>query len=499
MAGKSNIPITKQEHDEIYREFAEIKKILQKHGRVNYNIVVCAFEYAKTAHESICQRRASGDPYITHPLFVAKVLAEMGFDNNVIAAAFLHDVVEDCKETGYTLEKLQETFNPEIVGIVDAVTAVEADEKSNLNKEEIDRQTIIKLFEVGSKYKYAFYIKLADRLHNLLTLDAMPFEKRVKKVRETRDVYLKLAQMLGTHYFTEKIQSLCFRIDQHDKYSLVCGAYSRLLEENRNGINEFKKIMESLKQENYVIDCVITERTPGNIYSHAIKHYPGEEHKYINKYRMPLLNVFIIIEEREYIYPLKMFMDIYKRRLHENEIIWVFMNEHPGTKGNEIILEDKYNNQYRIYVKTEKEYISYMNGSIDGIQLYSDADDISEALAPHITVYKRDDSPLILPEGSTVIDFAFAIHTQVGLYAKTATVNNVKAELHTKLHDGDKVVVIIDEESQHLRIPTVNPTWFRHVATKKAMDKLIEYITIQIAGAEKNKELLPTAALPTEL
>ncbi len=482
---KRNLPITKEEYDEIYKDFNEIKKILTQHGRTNLNIVTCAFEYAKTAHDSACRRRVSGDPYITHPLFVGKVLAEMGFDNNVIAAGFLHDVVEDCKESGYTLEKLQETFNPEIVGIVDAVTAVEADEKLNINKEEIDRQTIIKLFEVGSKYKYAFYIKLADRLHNLLTLDAMPIEKQIKKVRETRDVYLKLAEMLGTHYLTDKIQSLCFRIDHHEKYSLICGTYSRVLLENKTGIDDFKKVIYSLKNESAVIDCVIAERTPGNIYNHAIKHYPGEEQKYINKYRMPLLNIFIIMEELEYISPLKMFFDIYKRVLYENEIIWVSMNEHSGNKGIEIILEDKFNNRYKVYVKTEKEYIGYMNGSIDGIQLYSEADDISEALKPHITVYKRDGTPIILPEGSTVIDFAFAIHTDIGLYAKSALVNNVSAELHTKLHDGDKVVVFTDEHSIKLGIPTVNPTWFRHVATKKAMDKLIEHITIQLAEIHK--------------
>lgn len=482
---KRNLPITKQEYDEIYKEFGKIKKILQKHGRTNFNIVTCAFEYAKTAHDSACRRRVSGDPYITHPVFVARVLAEMGFDNNVIAAALLHDVVEDCKESGYTLEKLQETFNPEIVGIVDAVTAVEADEKHNINKEEIDRQTIIKLFEVGSKYKYAFYIKLADRLHNLLTIDAMPIEKQIKKVRETRDVYLKLAEMLGTHYFTEKIQSLCFRIDQHDKYSIICGAYSRLLQENKNAIEEFKKAVYALKIESAVIDCVVTERTPGNIYSHAIKHYPGEEQKYISKYRMPLLNVFIIMEDLDYISPVKMFFDIYKRNLYPFDIIWTSINENTGNKGIEIILEDKYNNSYRIYVKTEKEYIGYMNGSIDGIKLYSDSDDISEALKPHITVYRRDDSPIILPEGSTVIDFAFAIHTQIGLYLKSALVNNVRAELHTKLHDGDKVVVYVDEKSMELNIPTVNPTWFRHVTTKKAMDKLIEHITIQLAEIHK--------------
>lgn len=480
-----NRPITKQEYDEIYKEFDEIKKILINHGRTDLNIVTCAFEYAKTAHDSVCQRRVSGDPYITHPVFVAKVLAEMGFDNNVISAAFLHDVVEDCKESGYTLEKLQETFNPEIVGIVDAVTAVEADEKLNINKEEIDRQTIMKLFDVGSKYKYAFYIKLADRLHNLLTIDAMPIEKRIKKVRETRDVYLKLAQMLGTNYFTDKIQSLCFRIDQYEKYSLICGTYSRVLTENKSGISEFKRIINDLKQQDGIIDCVINERTPGNIYKHAIKHYPGEEHKYVNKYRMPLLNVFVIVEDLDYISPVKLFFDIYRRFLYPKGIIWISMGEHNNNKGVEIILEDELNNRYRIYPKTEKEYIKYMNGSIEGIQLYSDADDISEALRPHITVYKRDGSPIILPEGSTVIDFAFAIHTQIGLYAKSAVVNNVRAELHTKLHDGDKVIVYVDEESVELKIPTVNPTWFRHVTTKKAMDKLIEHITVQLAGIKK--------------
>jgi GTP pyrophosphokinase len=134
--------------------------------------------------------RKDGTPYISHPVAVAKILAELDFDSDMISAALLHDVVEDCN---YTIEQIKQHFNDNVANIVDAVTAIEDNQASikdifydeNFKKDSLDDQTFNKLIALGEQNKLAFYIKFADRLHNLRTIGTFSEYKQVEKVKET--------------------------------------------------------------------------------------------------------------------------------------------------------------------------------------------------------------------------------------------------------------------------------------------------------------------------
>ena len=175
-----------------------------------------AFEFAKEAHKE--QLRASGEPYVTHPIAVAQILAELGLDPVAVQGALLHDIPED---TGYSLTDVEERFGPEVARLVDGVTKLS--KFSTLSHEEQQAENIRKMFLAMAEDIRVVLIKLADRLHNMRTLAPLPAEKRARIARQTMEIYAPLAERLGIWQIKWELEDLAFKELEPDQFRALAG------------------------------------------------------------------------------------------------------------------------------------------------------------------------------------------------------------------------------------------------------------------------------------
>ena len=175
-----------------------------------------AYEFAKKVHET--QRRQSGEPYITHPVKVAEMLAEMGMDASTVIAGLLHDTVEDGE--GITTQMVAEQFGKDIAGMVDGVTKLtQSSNSSVVNREEVQAESMRKMFLATANDVRVVIIKLTDRLHNMRTLQYCSEEKRLRKAKETLEVYAPLAHRFGMGAMKCELEDLCFMYLHPEEYN----------------------------------------------------------------------------------------------------------------------------------------------------------------------------------------------------------------------------------------------------------------------------------------
>ena len=201
---------------EIDKRFEIIKNQFLKNDN-STDMITKAYECAKVMHKN--QMRKDGSLYISHPVEVAIMLANLGFDENVVSAALLHDVVEDCD---CSLETITEMFNSKVANMVDCVSAIDSAkfvfdkddiyEDVNFEKASIEEQSFKKLINIGKNNPLGFCIKFADRLHNLRTIDSFDYNKQLEKVKETEKWIIPIAKILSTEYFYRAIKNECFKI-----------------------------------------------------------------------------------------------------------------------------------------------------------------------------------------------------------------------------------------------------------------------------------------------
>ena len=201
--------------NDVENRFLEIKSCFNADRDLNF--LDKAFEVAKNLHKG--QFRKDGTPYISHPVEVALILANLEFNVDVVCAALLHDVVEDC---GYTIKEISENFNSNIAEMVDAVSAIdktkyvfdedEIYEDVNFLKSSVEEQTFKKLIAIGKKNPMGFAIKFADRLHNLRTIECFDYNKQLEKVRESEKWIIPIAEKLNSERFYRELKNECFKI-----------------------------------------------------------------------------------------------------------------------------------------------------------------------------------------------------------------------------------------------------------------------------------------------
>lgn len=193
--------------------------------------IVRAYQFAMEAHGQ--QQRATGEPYIIHPLAVAAILIDLEVDEDTLAAALLHDTVED---TGKTVEEIREQFGDDVAALVDGVTKLSRIPYSS--KEEIQAENFRKMFLAMAKDIRVVLIKLADRLHNMRTLRNMRPEKQAEKARETLDIYAPLAHRLGIYKIKWELEDLCLRYIDRDAYYELVGAIAQKRSEREKYLEE---------------------------------------------------------------------------------------------------------------------------------------------------------------------------------------------------------------------------------------------------------------------
>lgn len=465
-----------QELDKRFKKMLSYMK--EKQFIINPSILKTAYDTAKECHRK--QYRETGEPYLSHPLSVAEILAYQGFESNIVAAALLHDVVEDVD--GMTIQDICLAINREVADIVDAVTKIDKEELKGATKEEIDRISVNKFINLSSENKYAFYVKFADRIHNLRTIGGKKDpRKRIKKAEDTRKYLLPIAKELNANFFFNEIDNLCFKILDNATFQFINQAYTGRVNSLVSSINKVDSLLSEIcheSKEKFTIQFVDEKVTERQLYNRLIKvtgNFDRDIKDAIDECIIPIKHYFVLIdtEDKDCF---KIFYDIYNEYLHKNGYYWVEEETYCGE--NSVVLEDTLENHYLFTLLRKEDYLQFQNGTTDGVIINRiEDDDVYDAFSNKIIVFKNDGERFEIQEGATVLDFAFAIHDELGLCAQFAYLNqnSNRVDLSTKLCEGDRIDIVADTVKGEYAHYTAEVKWFEFVTTKKAKKRLVKY------------------------
>lgn len=496
--------------DELYNELIEI--ILKYHPSDDISMIEKAYRISKDAHKE--QKRKSGEPYIIHPLYVAKILAELELDKETIAAGILHDVVEDTK---YTAEEIKELFGADVAALVDGVTKL-TQISWTTDKIEMQAENLRKMFLAMAKDIRVILIKLADRLHNMRTLEFMKPEKQKEKARETMDIYAPIAQRLGISKIKVELDDLSLKYLEPEKYyelaekiSLRKEAREAFVEEivsevkvnvEKAGIEAqisgrvkhffsiYKKMINQNKTLDQIYDLfairVLVESVKDcyavlGIIHELYKPIPGRFKDYI---AMPKPNMYqslhttvigstglpFEIQIRTY--------DMHRTAEYGIAAHWKYKESGSGTiaEGAEA---EKMNWLRQILewqkdMSDNKEFLNFIKSDLD---LFSDS----------VYCFTPKGDVKNLPSGSNPIDFAYAIHSAVGNKMVGARVNGKLVNIDYKIQNGDRIEVIT---SQNSRGPSRD--WLNIVKSTQAKNKINQWFKSELKEDNiiKGKDLI---------
>lgn len=455
----------------------------------NRKLVTKAFELAHEAH--LGMRRKSGEPYILHPIEVARIAAEeIGLGTKGVIASILHDVVED---TDYTVEDIQNIFGEKIASIVAGLTKLEGvfDQSTSIQAENFRKLLLTMVEDVR-----VILIKLADRLHNMRTLNSMPEHKRLKIAGETLYFYAPLAHRLGLYAIKTELEDLSLKYELPQVFNNLSQKVRHSEEQHVEFINNFKAPIEQrLQAEGYEFDVVGRHKSIYSIWSKMQKKdLPFEEIYDVLAIRVVFKPKSHLPEKTQCWAIYSMITDIYKPKpdrlrdwvstpkangyeaLHstvmgpngkwvEIQIRTTRMDEiaergfaahwkYKGTKDKESELDK--------WLEMIKELLD--NPDADSLEFLDDFK--LNLFASEIMIFTPKGEVRVLPKGSTALDFAFDIHTDIGYKCIGAKVNFKLVPLSYQLNSGDQVEIITSEKQQ----PKYE--WVNFVTTAKAKTRI---------------------------
>ncbi|MEO1623987.1 MAG: RelA/SpoT family protein [Bacteroidota bacterium] len=448
-----------------------------------------AYELAVEAHSK--QRRKSGEPYILHPIEVARICAEeIGLGPTAIVAALLHDVVED---TSVNLGEIEKKFGAKIAMIVNGLTkldglySVTSPQAENFKKV---LQTLVEDVRV-------VLIKMADRLHNMRTLGSMPRHKQLKIAAETSYIYAPLAHRLGLYNFKLEFQDLCMKITDPDSYKEIAKKLQETKAERTAYVNEFiKPLNNELREVDYPYR--ITGR-PKSIYSiyNKIKNKKVPFEEIYDLFAIRIIVDCPIKREKQACWQIYSIVTDVHRPIPERLKDWIttpksngYESLHTtviGPKGRYVevqirsermddisergfaahwkykgVASPNNNNIYDSWLDSIREILD--NNESDAIEFLSDFK--TNLFQEEVYVYTPKGDMKILPKGATALDFAFSIHTDVGYRCTAIKVNNKLVPMGYKLQNGDQCQVITNKNQKP------SESWLKMVITGKARSKI---------------------------
>lgn len=496
-----------------------IKKVLNYRPKANVELIRKAYIFSREAH--CTQIRKEGIPYIYHPLAVADILADMKLDSATIAAGLLHDTVEDAE---MTLEDISDMFSPEVAFLVDAVTKLSKIRFSSV--EDAKAENFRKMFLAMSKDIRVILIKFADRLHNMRTLEFLPEEKQRRIALETLEIYAPLANRLGIGWMRNEFEDLAFKVLYPAEYNELVKKVAKRKEEQQDYINRVIEIIsEKIREIN------VPFRAFGRV-----KHYYGIYQKMV-KQKIPFEQVYdvigirIITDTVPHCYDIlgiihslwtlipgrfKDFISLPKSNLYQSLHTTVIG---PGgervefqirTEEMDIIAEEGIAAHWRYKEKRdlnerETKIVSWLRELLKEISDPKELLDAvkAEVIPDTIYVFTPKGDVKELPIGATPVDFAYAIHSEVGAKCAGAKVNGRIVPLNYQLQSGD-VVEIITSPHQKPR-----KDWLQFVVTQRARNRIKHYLRLeerqqaidigkQLLEAELRKHGISTAILKSE-
>lgn len=448
-----------------------------------------AFVFAAHAHKD--QFRKSGDPYIIHSLNAALILASMKLDLATLEAALLHDTLED---TSTTPDELTEKFGSDVETLVDGVTKLAKDDvKAFMSREDLTSENLRKMFIVMARDIRVVLIKLADRLHNMRTLDVMKPEKQERIARETMEIYAPLAHRLGIYQLKRELEDLSFKYLQPDVYAEVENRVRHKLPRMEEVIKKASAVLEErLHKEN--IPCRIKGRS-----KHYYSIYEKMQRKKITFEELyDILAVRVLVADVSTCYavlgvvhalwvPVPGQFDDYIATPKSN----MYQSLHTTVMAFGVPLEVQIRtyemNHFAEYgiaahwvyksgssrkaIKGLDAKLMWVRQAIEAGQ-EGDSQEFLEVLKSDILltselyVFTPDGKPMILPNGSTTLDFAYAVHTEVGNHCAGAMINGRIVPLNTQLHSGDIVRILTSPQS------SPSKDWLKIVSSAKTRSKI---------------------------
>lgn len=470
---------------DVESRFLEIRNCFNRESDLKF--LDKAFETAKDLHKG--QFRKDGTPYISHPVEVALILAKLEFNIDVVCAALLHDVVEDC---GYTIEQIRDNFNSNIAEMVDAVSSIDKTkyvfdendiyEDVNFVKSSAEEQTFKKLIAIGKKNPMGFAIKFADRLHNLRTVECFDYNKQLEKVRESERWIIPIAEKLNSERFYRELKNECFKIVNRFSAKTFLEHYNIYHKTNQSNIEMLKLVLNEAFSNTAIKELKIHNIREYKVYSDLNELFPNENIGIVSQgqiLKVANYNIYCLYKKDE------------KHKNVVEETLFI-INKKLGDKIKIIDvkigrfthkvyyqLEDNSKNKYNLYIMSKNDYTLQKLGTLEGqVNDLIDEDNINNLSTKYIKVKTRSGEVKFIPENSTVLDFAFKIHQDIGFGFKYAIVNEskVKQPPYTKLNDGDKVEIFVERNNKGEIKNVAQIKWFAYVNTDFAKKNLIKWL-----------------------
>ena len=506
--------------DKAWQEFAGFAKERCSNDK-EFAVVKKAYEFANEAHKNV--RRRSGEPYILHPIAVAQIVVkEISLGYKSMAAALLHDVVED---TEYTVDDIRALFGAKIASLVDGLTKI----KTVLDNEDRTKMTDIEtkslqaenfkriLLTLNDDVRVVL-IKLADRLHNCRTIEFMPEHKRDKILSETMYVFIPLAHRLGFYSIKSEMENIWLRFKEPDAYRDIKARTAQNVESTGKLIDDFIAPVErALKADGYIFEIKKRVKTPYSIWHKMVtKHVTFDQ-------VFDLYAVRIIFEPQtdDPVKERKMCYDIYSTitsiyRFQPDRLRdWIKSPKSNGYEALHCTLMSEGGNWVEVQIRSRRMddiaekgiaahwaykkdgYISENDSEMDKwlvkVQDIIKSPDLSslelldmihkDLVTSEIVVFTPKGHQRTIPVGSTALDFAYQIHTDIGNHAIAAKVNMKLCTLSQVLRQGD-LVEIITARNSHPKLEWIEFLQTRH-ARRKVMDYFKEHSPEDFSKAEK--------------
>ena len=481
--------------EQLYLEL--IEKIKTYHPSSDFSMVEKAYQLANNAHKD--QKRKSGEPYIIHPLKVAYILAELELDMESIVAGILHDVIED---TEYSYEDISNMFSEEIAALVDGVTKL--GKLSYTTKEEVQAENYRKMFLAMAKDIRVILIKLADRLHNMRTLNYMKPEKQKEKAQETLDIYAPLAHRLGISKIRSEMEDLCFKYLDPDAFFDLATKIERKKEERDEFVQDIVKELQQKMDEAGI---------KGKVYGRT-KHFFSIYKKMVNQNKTmdqiyDLFAIRALVDNVKDCYAVlgivhtmytpmpgrfKDYIAMPKPNMYQslhNSLIgphgqvfevqirtWeMHRTSEYGIAAHWKYKEGKANEKGNKATRRDEEKLAWLRQIMEWQQDMADNKEYLDTLKQDFNIFSTQvyaftpqGDVIQLTKDSTPIDFAYMIHTAVGNKMVGARVNNKIVPIDHRIQNGDIVEIITSQNSKG-----PNRDWLNLVKSAQARTKIKQW------------------------
>jgi guanosine-3',5'-bis(diphosphate) 3'-pyrophosphohydrolase len=470
-----------------------LDKVSASYGEKDLNLLKKAYVFAARAHKG--QTRRSGEPYLSHPLEVANMLADLRLDNTTLIAGLLHDVLED---TEVTAAELRENFGPEVADLVDGVTKISRVQEASPEVRQAETIRKIILAMIGDLR--VIFIKLADRIHNLKTLKSLPEDSQKRIAKETLDIYAPIANRLGMGRIKAELEDLAFRYVDSEEYFRIAAIVAPGRRKAEDDLARLKGKLEGLMRENGIpaeiqyrikrlysihdkmarrqIDFdqvydfkalrIITDTVKNCYAALGIIHqkWPPLPHRFRDFIAMPKANLYqalhttVITEDKQTFEIQIRTQDMHN--LAENGIAahWKYKDQDAA----KLVKQDKrlewLREMVELYVeqKSPREFLKNLKTDLIPEEVY--------AFTPKGKV-------VTLPLGGSALDFAFKVHSEIGLHATGAVINGAAAPLRAILKTGDIVEIKTSPDQ------TPRAVWLNTVFTSGARHQIKRWLNLQ--------------------